>query len=491
MTDTGEKKSTDFDQPGFELGELQSEPTFSPDAEKRLVRKVDLMLLPLMLFAYMMAFLDKQALNYTSLMGIREDLHLVGSQYSWSSSIFYLGYLFFSPIASLLLVKFSLGKYLAMNFIIWSVILACHAATTNFTGIMIVRFFLGCTEASISPGFSLITSLWYRASEQPLRHGVWFCGNSISLIFGNLIAVGIWKIDGALTPWKWLFIIFGLVTFLWGILMLFRLPDSPTNASFLTDDEREIALARLRSNKAGYKTNKINREQIVEAFIDPKTYMLALYILAANIPNGGFTTFSGLILKGFGYSTFHTLLLGIPPGVVLFILVLGSSIVASKVRNSRLLACVFTTILSIIGTALVYGTSAIASRYVGIILMGTYSAAMPVTMAMITSNIGGFTKRSTVNAIYFVMYCAGNVIGPQLFFESEAPTYQSGLQSILVCLAVVVVDCIGLLVYLRVENMKRDRAARAGGQSHIQNTPRDEGLADVTDLKNPTFRYVF
>lgn len=81
-------------------------------------------------------------------------------------------------------------------------ILACHAATTNFTGIMIVRFFLGCTEASISPGFSLITSLWYRASEQPLRHGVWFCGNSISLIFGNLIAVGIWQIDGALTPWK-------------------------------------------------------------------------------------------------------------------------------------------------------------------------------------------------------------------------------------------------------------------------------------------------
>lgn len=56
--------------------------------------------------------------------------------------------------------------------------------------------------------------------------------------------------------------------------------------------------------------------------------------------------------------------------------------------------------------------------------MGMYSAAMPVTMAMITSNIGGFTKRSTVNAIYFVMYCAGNVIGPQLFFESEAPRYQ-------------------------------------------------------------------
>lgn len=50
MTDTGEKKSAEFEQPGLELGELQSQPTFSPEAEKRLVRKVDLMYvaLPLM-----------------------------------------------------------------------------------------------------------------------------------------------------------------------------------------------------------------------------------------------------------------------------------------------------------------------------------------------------------------------------------------------------------------------------------------------------------
>lgn len=49
-----------------------------------------------MLVAYMMAFLDKQTLGYAALMGIRENLHLVGSQYSWTSGIFYFGYLFFS-----------------------------------------------------------------------------------------------------------------------------------------------------------------------------------------------------------------------------------------------------------------------------------------------------------------------------------------------------------------------------------------------------------
>lgn len=67
---------------------------------------------------------------------------------------------------------------------------------------MVARFFLGCTEASLSPGFTLITSLWYRTSEQPLRHGIWFCGNSLSLIFGNLIAVGILQIDHSLKAWQ-------------------------------------------------------------------------------------------------------------------------------------------------------------------------------------------------------------------------------------------------------------------------------------------------
>lgn len=86
--------------------------------------------------------------------------------------------------------------------ILWAIVLACHAATTNFATIMVTRFFLGCTEASLSPGFTLITSLWYRTSEQPLRAGIWFCGNSLSLIFGGLIAVGILQIQSNLHAWQ-------------------------------------------------------------------------------------------------------------------------------------------------------------------------------------------------------------------------------------------------------------------------------------------------
>ncbi|KAF7172818.1 hypothetical protein CNMCM6106_006937 [Aspergillus hiratsukae] len=316
------------DQASLEKGGLQqiqeSSFAFSSTAERRLIRKIDFMLLPIMTFAYMMAFMDKQALSYTAIMGLRTDLKLKGAEYSWAGSIFYFGYLFFSYPASLLLVKFPLGKYLACNFMLWAIVLACHAATTNFTGLMVARFLLGCTEASVSSGFSLITSLWYRTSEQPLRHGIWLCGNSISVIIGNLIAVGIWQIKSGLKAWQWLFIIFGIITFLLGILMFFRLPDTPDTASFLTEEERLIAMERLKANKAGYKRNKIDSSQVIEAFTDPKTWMLAVMVLGFNIPNGGYTTFSNIVIHGFGFSTFHTLLLGMPVGGVIIVFLLLS-----------------------------------------------------------------------------------------------------------------------------------------------------------------------
>lgn len=85
---------------------------------------------------------------------------------------------------------------------IWAVVLACHAATTNFTGLFIARFFLGVAEASVTPGFSLITGMWYKREEQPLRHGIWFLGASVATMFGGLMAYAIAHIHGSLAAWR-------------------------------------------------------------------------------------------------------------------------------------------------------------------------------------------------------------------------------------------------------------------------------------------------
>ncbi|KAF7165443.1 hypothetical protein CNMCM6106_001601 [Aspergillus hiratsukae] len=118
--------------------------------------------------------------------------------------------------------------------------------------------------------------------------------------------------------------------------------------------------------------------------------------------------------------------------------------------------------------------------------MPVFSVSMPLSLAMIASNIGGFSKRATVSAIYFVMYCTGNIVGPQLFFEQEAPRYQSGFKAIIVCFVVVVVVTLVLGAYLRWENRRRDRLA-----GPVEDAEESTELVDITDLTNMQFRYVY
>ena len=69
-----------------------------------------------MAMAYLFQFLDKMALSYTAILGVREDLHLTGSQYSWSSAIYYFGYLIATyPIAGVLMVRYPVGKLISVS----------------------------------------------------------------------------------------------------------------------------------------------------------------------------------------------------------------------------------------------------------------------------------------------------------------------------------------------------------------------------------------
>jgi ACS family allantoate permease-like MFS transporter len=85
-------------------------------------------------------------------MGLKKDINMSGSQYSWASSIFYVGYLIWEIPTGRLLQVLPLGKYTGFNIIAWGIVLSCHAAATNAVGILVLRFFLGFFEASVSPG---------------------------------------------------------------------------------------------------------------------------------------------------------------------------------------------------------------------------------------------------------------------------------------------------------------------------------------------------
>ena len=222
---------------------------------------------------------------------------------------------------------------------------------------------------------------------------------------------------------QWLFIIFGIMTLLWAGVLLWFLPDTPSTARWLTPEEREKAVDRIRSNQTGVKNNTFKWDQAFEALTDIKVWLIVLYQLANSIPNGAYTTFSSLVVKGLGFSRLEVYLLQIPTGAIHAIFALGSTFICSKVKHSRCLTAASVSIVSLIGSILVRFGPNVGSNLVGFFFFIAYAAGIPISLSMITSNVAGFTKKAVTSAMMFIAYCAGNIIGPFLFFPSEAPTY--------------------------------------------------------------------
>lgn len=94
----------------------------SLNEDRKLRLKLDLIVLPLFCFLYMNQFMDKTAISYASIMGIKTDYNMVGQMYSWVNSGFYLGYLFGSPFAAIILQKLPAIKLISFTIILWGLI---------------------------------------------------------------------------------------------------------------------------------------------------------------------------------------------------------------------------------------------------------------------------------------------------------------------------------------------------------------------------------
>ncbi|KAL5324622.1 hypothetical protein ACEPPN_009168 [Leptodophora sp. 'Broadleaf-Isolate-01'] len=456
--------------------------------ESRLVRKIDLRLVPLLIICYFLQYLDKGSIGFASILGIIPDLNLHDQQYSWANSIFFFGYLIFSYPTSVLIVKFPIGKYVSVTVMIWAVILMLHAACTNGAGLMAVRFFLGIGEATVVPAFAILIGLFYKREEQPMRQCAFFLGDGVAGITGGLIAYGIAHINGKLATWRCLFLIYGAATVFFGVILFFALPSGPSTAYFLTEDEQKLAVQRVHGN-GSKKTGKYKKSQIIEALKDPQAWLLTMNTFCVNVATGGLSGFGNLIIMGFGFDLFDTLLLQIPFGVSQIVFVSIGAYLGSCVKNARLFAMLFFMVVSITGTCMMFYIPAEhrAARVGGACLASAFSASLPMATSMVTSNITGFTKKATVMSMVFVAYCVGRIVGPHFFLDSEAPRYQTGLRTILSVFSIAAAIVIILRLYLMRENSRRDKLS---GDSPAGDSNAAEDDMDLTDREDMSFRYL-
>lgn len=107
---------------------------------------------------------------------------------------------------------------------------------------------MGALESVVAPCFVIIVARWYQREEQPIRQVVWFAGTPLFAIFGGLIGYAMGHIeDPSIATWRIMFLIFGGITFIWGIIIFFWFPADPSTAWCLSEEERVAASAAVCS----------------------------------------------------------------------------------------------------------------------------------------------------------------------------------------------------------------------------------------------------
>ncbi|KAI1337568.1 major facilitator superfamily domain-containing protein [Xylariaceae sp. FL0016] len=497
--ETGQVKHEDINQAHPEiyeeaLAKYPNDESIDRAIEQRVKRKLDRIILPLIGVCYFFYYVDKTTLSYAAIFGLKKDLNIYGERYSWLASSFYLGWLAWAICSNLIMQRLPPGKYLAGNIMMWGILLMIQAAVKNFGSLLALRVLSGAAEAIADPAFMLITSMYYTRAEQPSRISAWYIWNGIGVAGGGLIGYGIGHIKGVLASWRYEFLVVGAFCSFWAIMLWFLLPNSPRTIIGFTHEERLVMIARIRQNQTGIEQDHINWKQIKIAYLDYKTWLFTLLGLVGNIPNGGISNFSTLVIEGLGFDTLHTALLGIPQGALVVIWI-GLGYLTNKYMppNSRTIVGAIYMLPTIAGslTMLLAPTDAYIGRLIGLYLTGSYQASFVLTLSLITSNTGGQSKKMIVSGMIWFGACVGNIVGPFFYIDSQAPSYHLGIGSILVS------NCLELLIFIAFrfifmyENKKKENkraALRERGEDRALN---ETAFTDITDNENPNFVYVY
>jgi MFS family permease len=167
--------------------------------------------------------------------------------------------------------------------------------------------------------FSLITAQWYRRSEQPLRVAAWYGTNGIATIFASILAYGLVSLLSYLfapandqghinsenfKAWQALYLVAGILTVASAPIVWFFLDSDIESCRFLTETEKKMAYERLRANQTGTGTREWKWDQVIEVFVDPKSYIWLGIVMLPNIGAAVTNVFGPTLIKGFGYDKY-------------------------------------------------------------------------------------------------------------------------------------------------------------------------------------------
>ncbi|KAF4968339.1 hypothetical protein FSARC_4285 [Fusarium sarcochroum] len=461
--------------------------------EKRLKLKLDARC-ALFVLIYIMNYLDRNNIAAARLKGLQDDLKLDDNEYATCLSILYVGYILMQVPSNMFINQIQRPSlYLGAIMLLWGLVSTLSGNVHNFTGMVIIRFFLGFTEAAFLPGALLILSKWYTRRELTKRNAILFCGNLISNAFSALIAAGVLsEMDGVLghASWRWLFWIEGAITMGIAILAAFVLPDLPSNTRGFSQEELQVAQLRMIEDVGEADVDAEGEGAfagLMMALKDAKIYVMML-TFAVYVVGLSFNAFFPSLTSTLGFAYVPTLLMSSPPW--LFACIVSLIVAWSSDRTQEKFWHIVGPIcIGLIGFIISMSTLNVAARYLALFLQASSYAGYIVFYSWISSTFPRPpAKRAVAIALINAFAQLGNIAGSYVWHLKENG-YRKSYGIVTAMFGATIVGALVLRMMLaklnkQLEQQERDDAQADATQKAI------EGEQDEALRMRKGFRYL-
>lgn len=272
--------------------------------EDSIYRKITLRVMPVVLIAYIFAFLDRINVGYAQLQ-MKHDLAFSDAVYGLGAGVFFLTYLLLEVPSNLLLEKIGARLTFLRIMVLWGLTSASTAFVTVPWQFYSIRLLLGMFEAGFFPGIILYLTYWYPSHRRGRVTGLFLFGMPITGVIGGplsgMIMSGMEGVGGW-HGWQWLFVIEGLPTALVGLIVYRLLANRPSEANWLTDAEKTVVKSVLEADRRS-DIQPARHGRIAAALADPKTYVLAFVYFCCTSAVYTLTFWLPTIIKGIGIAS--------------------------------------------------------------------------------------------------------------------------------------------------------------------------------------------
>ncbi|KAF7621108.1 pantothenate transporter [Aspergillus flavus] len=418
--------------PGYDANLMRARASLSSAEEKKLLRRIDWHLIPLLAIMYMLKSVDFTNVSYAQTMdkgtsrNILTELKMTSNQYNLVTTMYYIPYIIAEAPSNLLLKGVRPSIWQARIMVSWGVVLCCHAAVTNRQGLYAVRFFLGLFEAGLWPGMLVQLCYWYRPDEiAPRIVLVTLLGNFSTVISGVLAFAFNGVTTGGLSGWKWLVLTEGIFTVILGIIVYFLLPDFPSTASWLSERERTFVEARLPSNAPRAAEANFNLRELLTTLQNKRIWLFLLCWAFFTVGTTGLTFYQPTVIANLGFTSMgESLLLNIPSAVFAVILTVVFGILADTGRIPQPAIPLAFMIVIEACYGVLYAFPNTGGVYAATILAGGFSTAWYVMMwPWRVQTTEGATGSAFAIAFANSYGQIGGAVGSQLFNSRYAPRY--------------------------------------------------------------------